>query len=779
MLQTAGRQLKITGHVVGPLTIKLGRNDYSEDVIVAPIQDDMLLGLDFMLKHGLSINLPGAKIILGEEEIPMIINQSEKPSKVSRITVTKRSVIPPNSVRLVPCHNSQPSTQFLFEPKQDSEIVVPRTLHYGHEEPHICAINLSNKNVVLKRGLCMGNGHEVTLATPVNEGWCQVRQTCTTEEPDDTGAAAESDFPAVLQQVLDKAQGNLTTEQLSRLANLLKQYQDVFAENDYDLGNFTALEHNIDTGTAKPVRQRMRRTPMSFAEEEKAILDKMLKAKVIQPSVSAWAAAPVLIRKRDGQERWCVDYRALNKATVKDVYPLPLIEECLDTLAGNCWFSKLDANSAYWQVKIKKSDQKKTAFVTKYGLFEFIRMGFGLCNAPATYCRVMSLVLRGLSWDILLAFLDDILVLGRTFLDHLKNLEQVFQRFRHYGLKLKPKKCELYQKEVEFLGRTVGPEGLRVGNNHIKAVQDWPRPTTTKHVQQFLGLVNYHRAFIKGYAQLAVPLYAITGKNKFRWTDEQESAFLSIKEALSSPPLLALPNPHDPFILDTDASDAAIGAEVLQVQDGQEKVIAYGSTSLSAEQRNYCTTRKELLAIIKFTRQYRHYLLGRKFLVRTDHSSLTWLLNFKYPQGQLARWIEELSHFDLEIQHRPGKKHGNADALSRLPEDSEVTCPNYKLGFDISHLPCGGCHYCARAHVNWSQFADEVDYVVPLSDKKLRPKESTDQMIIQVNRASPLDRETEVEMTISQIDIVCQGESVIIYGPGEPQIRQLLAIRHG
>ncbi len=169
----------------------------------------------------------------------------------------------------------------------------------------------------------------------------------------------------------------------------------------------------------------MRRTPVCFIDEEKATLDKMLQAKVIQPSVSEWAAAPVLIRKRDGQVRWCLDYRALNKVTSKDLFPLPLIEECLDTLAGNRWFSKLDANSAYWQIPVVKSDQKKTAFITKYGMFEFVKMSFGLCNAPATYCRVMDLVLRGLQWNILLAFLDDILILGQTFKEHLNNLESV------------------------------------------------------------------------------------------------------------------------------------------------------------------------------------------------------------------------------------------------------------------------------------------------------------------------------------------------------------------
>ena len=236
----------------------------------------------------------------------------------------------------------------------------------------------------------------------------------------------------------------------------------------------------------------MRRTPISFANEEKAHLDKMEKAGVIQPSNSEWASAPVLVRKRDGNVRWCVDYRGLNTLTTKDVYPLPLIDECMDTLAGNLWFSKLDANSAHWQVKIREQDRKNTAFITKYGLYEFVRMTFGLCNAPATFSRVMNLVPRGLTWDIVLAFLDDIIVLGKSFTDHLNNIKEVLTRLRSYRLKLKPSKCVLFQKEVEFLGRWVSNTGLSIKEEHTKAVMNWPVPKNTHEVEQFLGLINYH-----------------------------------------------------------------------------------------------------------------------------------------------------------------------------------------------------------------------------------------------------------------------------------------------
>ena len=223
----------------------------------------------------------------------------------------------------------------------------------------------------------------------------------------------------------------------------------MLAKSEFDLGKFNAIQLGIDTGSNRPVKQRIRRTPLGFAGEEEAQLKKMLGAGVIRPSVSEWASAPVLIRKRCGSVRWCVDYRALNALTTKDVFPLPLVDECLDTLAENAWYSKLDANSAYWQVKIKPEDCSKTAFITKYGLFEFARMAFGLCtgNSPATYARVINLVLRGLNWKVVLAFLDDILVLGRDFEGHLANLRAVLVRFRKYGLKLKPQNVNCSRRE--------------------------------------------------------------------------------------------------------------------------------------------------------------------------------------------------------------------------------------------------------------------------------------------------------------------------------------------
>ena len=777
-LYTAGRDLSMQGFVVGPVQLKLGKNIFPETVYVAPIQDDMLLGLDFLLRQKVDLELNDRCMVFGEKGERVSIEVVKSDNKVAKVTIRKTTRIPPNSAVRLQCEIAEKLTEYMIEPVEDLEVVIPRTLHAAGSTPHVCMLNLTDHYINLK------NNSQIAKASPVcsiltvprdePEEISEVQNSSDTNDtltqssdincnvelepnkgssvnvskivpmkgerdedessspgalardavlPDGDGESPGSDhsraMPEHLRDLFQRSIEHLNPEEQDELADLLIEFEDVFAKSEFDLGSFSDITHDIDTGSAKPVKQRMRRTPARFANEEEVHLEKMLKAGVIQPSVSEWSSAPVLVRKRDGTVRWCVDYRALNSVTTKDVFPLPLVDDCLDTLAGNKWFSKLDANSAYWQIPISEPDCKKTAFITKYGLFEHLRMGFGLCNAPATYARVMSLVLRGLMWSIVLAFLDDILVLGSKFKEHLFHIREVLLRFRKHQLKLKPKKCILFQRKVDFLGRLVSEDGIELTETDIKTVLDWQAPQNTREVEQFLGLVNYHRNFIKGFAEMAVPLYRLTGKQAFQWQSEHQEAFEELKKALTTAPVLGLPNNNDFFILDTDASNYAIGAELIQLQQGEERVIAYGSFSLTPEQLNYCTTRKELLALVRFTRQFRHYLLGRQFLVRTDHNSLRWLLNFREIDGQLARWLEELSQYDLIVKHRPGRKHENADALSRIQSEDLGSCNNYRLGVKPEDLPCGGCTKCTRAHEKWSRFTEDVDDVVALTCRQM------------------------------------------------------------
>ena len=297
-------------------------------------------------------------------------------------------------------------------------------------------------------------------------------------------------------------------------------------------------------------------------------------------------------------------------------------------------------------------------------------MPFGLTNAPGTFMHLMQLVLSGLQWSKAVLYLDDIITFGKTFDETLLNLELVFERLRKAGLVLKPSKCRLFQESVEFLGHVVSQEGISCDPNKLEAIKNWPKPQKVKDVRSFLGLASYYRKHIRSFATIAAPLNALTKKNaKFIFDEQCEKAFQTLKDKLCTDPIvLAYPNKEGTFVLDTDASLYGVGGVLSQLQDdGQEKVISYASRTLSKTQQNYCTTMRELLAAVAFIKHFHHYLWGRRFILRTDHASLKWLVNFKEPEGMLARWLAVLSSYDFETQHRKGAIHSNADGLSRQP----------------------------------------------------------------------------------------------------------------
>ena len=367
---------------------------------------------------------------------------------------------------------------------------------------------------------------------------------------------------------------DITDDEKEKLLALLELYMDVIG-SDNDLGCTNVLHHNIDTGSASPVRQPVHRLSLPAKEEVKKLLAEMLQKNVISPSTSPWASPIVLVQKKDGSTRFCVDYRKVNSLTRKDAYPIPKIDETLDTLAGAKLFSTLDLRSGYWQVQVNPEHRDKTAFCTPEGLFEFNVMPFGLCNAPATFQRLMDSVLAGLHWKTCLVYIDDIIVVGKSFDDHLCNLQVVLERLRQAGLKLHPSKCHLLQHKVTYLGHVVSAQGIAPDPDKTDKLNLWPVPRSAKEVQQFLGLANYYRCFIRDFASLAKPLHRLTETGReFTWTLESNQAFQVLKQKLISAPVLALPNWSEAFVLDTDASETGIGAVLSQVQeDGSECVI--------------------------------------------------------------------------------------------------------------------------------------------------------------------------------------------------------------
>lgn len=717
--------------VVKDVRIAIGGKEYVWDVFVAPISDDMLIGLDFLTKCAAVINLEKGTLTVEGQQVAASLTSDDSNAvfKVNRIRLSQSIKIPPRSMTIVPVQiENQLQGDTLLQPNLPLELsnkglIVPATLVSPATEIAIPLTNLSDQYLPVLKGSLLGFADTVDWKWENNDSHSDnlsQKSKVNGVRSIKTMSDVKSRLPEHLQSLWERSVEGLEDDETLLAAELLSEFSDIFAENDIELGCFSAIKHTIDTQGAPPIRKRMRRTPLGFENEEKLHLDNMLKAGVIQPSTSAWAAPPVLVRKKDGGVRWCVDFRAINQVTRKDSYPLPLIESCIDALAGVKFISTLDLQSGYWQIELDPDDREKTAFITKYGLFEHTRMPFGLCNAPATFQRAIELVLRGLTWDQVIAYLDDVIVVGTTFEEHMSNLTKVFSRFREHGLKLKPRKCFLFRKEVKFLGRMVSQKGVSVNPDNTEAVLKWPRPTNVKEVESFLGFVNYHRDHLKGYASLAAPLYELTGpKTVFNWGERHEQSFEGLRSAMVDAAILTIPTSTDMFVLDTDASDKAIGAELSQVQQGKEMIVAFGSMILTPQQRKYCTTRKELLAVVTFTRRYRHYLLGRKFLVRTDHNSLTWLLGFKDIQGQLARWIEELSQYDMEVQHRAGRNHCNADSLSRI-SDSLDYCPYYNSSRSISMLPCGGCSFCTRIEKQWKCFNECVDDVVPLPVRQVK-----------------------------------------------------------
>jgi hypothetical protein len=386
----------------------------------------------------------------------------------------------------------------------------------------------------------------------------------------------------------------------------------------------------------------------------------MLKQNVIEHCHSPWVSGICLVRKKDGTIRFCVDLRALNSVTIFDAYPLPRIDQTLDHLANSHYYHLLDLASGYWQLKLNEFDAQKTSFrIPGQGQFKFTVMPFGLKNAPASFQRLMEAVLNGLGFEKCLVYLDDVCILGKTFSESLENLCSVLTRFRQANLKLKPVKCKFFQTEIVFLGHQVSARGISCDPSKIQCIKDWPTPTNKHEILSWLGICGYYRKMIDRFAEIALPLTKLTRKKaKFKWGQSENDAFEKLKSCLINSPILGFPDENgSQFILDTDASAEVISGIISQVQNGHERVLAYGSKVLNAAQQNYCTTKRELLAIVHFVQHYKHYLLGKKFLIRSDHKSLTYLQKFKEPEGLLARWISILGLYEFEIQYREGSKH--------------------------------------------------------------------------------------------------------------------------
>ena len=478
-----------------------------------------------------------------------------------------------------------------------------------------------------------------------------------------------------LRQLIDGHQTDLNPKQHDTFVMMLKEFEGLFNDKP---GRTTKCEHAIDTGNAAPCKSRPRRMPPHWEEEINTQLNELLEQGLCRPSTSPWASNVVLVTKKDGRQRFAIDYRKLNSVTKKDAYGIPQVQTILDKLHDFRFFSVIDISAAYWGVPVREGDVEKTAFNTPRGLFEMAVMPFGLVNAQATFQRLMDNSLQGLSRTE--SYIDDCIVYSHDFEEHIQDLRAVCDRLQQAGLHIKFKKCQFFREQVEFLGHVVSGAGRRPMPSSAEKLSKFPVPRNVTELQRFLGAVNFYRTYIPRMAQIASPLYELTRKGAaWRWSKECAQAFDALRfKLVIEPVMLAFPDWGRSFTIEADASSTGIAA-VLSQRDrssGELRPIHFFSSALSSAQRNYSAGQLEAWALVAACRKWETYLraTGEVELI-TDHCPLKWLRNQKDPRRTFARWILELEEYAYRIIHRPGRDNHLPDYLSRvenLPIDVEV-----------------------------------------------------------------------------------------------------------
>ena len=487
----------------------------------------------------------------------------------------------------------------------------------------------------------------------------------------------------ILQQIDDKIQaesddsGLVTQADQALMLKTLSKYTHLF--DDRHMGEARqqgqVVHHTINTGDAAPRRAHAYRQSPAMEEIVKTEIDKQLQAGVVVHSNSPWASPIVMVKKKGGTWRMCVDYRALNAITVPDVYPLPAIDQLLYNMKDAKIFTTMDLTSAYNQIAIAPEDRCKTAFIHRTGLYEYVRMPFGLRNAPSTFQRFMNMIMStgDASMQIyVMVYLDDVVIFSGTVVEHCIHVDKVLAIISRHGLKLKLSKCEFGRNRIHYLGHVLDATGVHVDPSKVEAVANMPLPKKVVELQSFLGMCGYYRRFINKYSNIAQPLHELLRQDvTWKWEEKHTQACQQLKQALVSAPVLAMPDYNKEFIIQTDASGVGIGAVLCQRHDMNgklvEKPVAYISRGLKKHERNYSATHLELLAVVWSLKQFRHYVLGKKFLLQTDHIALESIRKTKDLSGRMARWILILQEYEFDVQYRKGHENANADALSRLP----------------------------------------------------------------------------------------------------------------
>ena len=589
---------------------------------------------------------------------------------------------------LVPTYEQLPKVKVLVHNKSDKDIkvhpkkIVAELFTIQHETP-ICEAQQSIQSFF--------QGVQSSAKVDIHS-----------DGGDGTNAGPESPLDQNIE--FDFGDSPLSEEWKKRISDRLNTYKDVFSQHEFDVGHTQAVEHEIKLTDGPVVKERPRPIPARDFEDARQYIQSMLDAQLIKPSNSPYASPIVLVRKKSGKLRLCVDYRKINMRTIKDAYPIPKIADIYAALHGAEWFTTMDLKMGFHQIPMAEASKDYTAFVCPFGLYNFEVMSQGLSNSPLTFQRLMEKCVGDMNLKELLVYLDDIIIHGRTLEEAEERLVKTLERLRAFGLKLDPKKCKFFQQSVKHLGHIVSKDGVHPDPEKTSALTTWPRPTTLKELKSFLGFTGYFRQYVEDYSTIMRPLNDLTagyippktlkklrakGKTPTKvltmnssinslWTTDCQQAFETIIQKLTSPPVLGFADLSSPFILHTDASNTGLGACLYQQQGNAMRVIAYASRGLSKSEVNYPAHKKEFLALKwAVTDKFHDYLYGGKFTAVTDNNPLTYVLSSAKLDAVGYRWLAALSVYDFDVKYRRGLMHLDADGMSRRPQQSPEADSEY------------------------------------------------------------------------------------------------------
>ena len=668
-----GKPISVCGRLKGEVEIN-GNRLPVRFVVTSDSRIPPILGTDVMMQlDHMEIDFKSNTAKFGPKKVSFIQQKESVSPRVYRVKLDREVTLPPKhemmAMGMISAHDqhdlsSLSGKTLIMEPVKDGgkEIACARSIvcvDGGKIPVRIC--NPFANPVVLHSGMSLGNAELLPESCPMVAVMQDVEEDIALMSAEDPPRKTAEE---VMSEICERSE--LSDDEKRMLKEFLITYSEAFSVNG-EIGRYSKHPFTIDTGDARPIRQMPRPVPHHQKAEVDRQLDDMLQKGIIKPSSSDWASPILMVRKADGSLRFCLDYRRVNAVTKHDAYPLPNVNDCLSSLGpDSCMFSHLDLASGYWQVEAHPETQEKLAFTTHRGLFQPVVQPFGPRGGVAHFSRIMSALLGSLQWHMLLIYLDDLLIFSRTFEEHLSRLGMVFKILIEANLKLKPSKCSIGMKSVNFLGHKISAAGVTPSEEKVSAVSEWSTPSNLEEVRKFLGFASFYRSYVPGFADKAEPLHRLTRKKvEFTWDSSCERSFKMLKDCLVSKPVMAHPDFSIPFILTTDASATGLGAVLSQVQKGKERPIAYASRSLNAAEKNYSTTERECLACVWATDHFRYYLAGAEFILQTDHNPLVYLQGIKEPQGRLARWILKLEQYKYKMVYKAGKDIPHADSLSR------------------------------------------------------------------------------------------------------------------